>query len=212
MAKKRISWRNRRVSTRLIRNIITVYHSATSEERVEGLFWYQTAHNDAMALATRHGVTLEQAIGVIAALSPGREWGMNLLDADKLIGAFVNGRPTPTVGTYGRKNVNKALDILRGNAPLDVLPPTGPKVRAFYALILNPDAPDGTPCVDRHAKAIALGKVLPESDVAVAVAHYTWYAVHYVEASKALGLLPHQVQAITWLAWRRAKGNDEIPF
>jgi len=210
--RKRTAW-----SRRIERNILACYYRASVDDRAEGLYWYETAHNDAKTLSERHDVTLEQAVGVIAALSPGRQWGLNLLDEDQLIAAYVAGKRLPGVGSYGRRNIVKARKILDGESPMDVLPVTGPKTRAFYTLILDPtDAT--TVCVDRHAKAVAvnrLGSDIDGSNV-VHVSEYEFYAWHYRAIAERLGLLSHQMQATTWVCWRRLHGNlnqlDLIPF
>lgn len=209
-ARKKTNWHKRALSQRLIRNILSVFHQASDSDRSEGLYWYQTANRDAQSLAERFQVSLSVAVGVIAALSPGRNWGLNLQDAEKLLHAFTNDLPLPHVGSYGRKNVAKARRIMQGENPFDVLPPTGPKVRAFYSLILDP-ASNLEVCVDRHALAIAVGRVQPES-VTVRVFQYGFFAKHYSAAAAILGLLPHQVQAVTWVTWRRLKAQDEVPF
>lgn len=211
--RKPVKWNNRPLSRRMLRNIEAVYLTATSEERQDGLYWYQRANQDAASLASRYGITTEQAAGVIAALSPGRDWGLNLIDADRLIDAHVNGRTIPQVGTYGRKNVAKARKILNGFLPLDVL--GGHKVRAFFSLINEPENATDV-CVDRHAKAIAVGRpAKTERDTVVRPSQYSFFARHYLQAAKTLGLLPHQLQAVTWVTWRRLKADDsldEIPF
>jgi len=161
-------------------------------------------------------VTLEQAAGVIASLSPGCQWGRNLQDADQLIAAHVAWKRLPNVGSYGRRNIVKARKILDGDSPFDVLPETGPKTRAFYSLIVNP-ANATTVCIDRHAKAVAVNRVgsgVDRTNV-VRASEYEFYAWHYRAIAERLGLLSHQLQAVTWVCWRRLHGNldqTDLPF
>ena len=62
---------------------------------------------------------------------------------------------TGTLGNVGLKsNVDKALAILNGAAPLDIL--GGDKVRTFYGNIVNPWGEGVT--IDRHAYDIVTGK------------------------------------------------------
>lgn len=189
----------------LRKNILSAYSQATPEERKQGLFWYQTAHNDAQAIAHKHGVTIEQAVGVISAISPGLEWGLNLLQADSFIGAFVKdgGTKLPSVGVYGRKNRRKALNILFGEKPLSILPMTGPKTRAFYSCILDPQS-SAEVCVDRHAKCLATNRTKDREAVsAVRAGEYKNLVRAYSDLAEELGLISHQLQAITWVAWKR---------
>jgi len=162
---------------------------------------------------------LEQAVGVIAALSPGLNWGLNLLQAEEFIREWAKGtrgNKLPIVGVYGYRNVKKSIRILDGERPLDVL--GGDKVRSFYANILDPTGMEVT--IDRHAKGLALRSnsvkgATAEADGIVTPAEYPYYAKHYVKIADRLGLIPNQLQAICWVTWRRLKGNmeqNDLPF
>ena len=59
-------------------------------------------------------------------------------------------------------NNNKALRILNGEHPLEVL--GGLKVVPFYKAILNPEG-DNPTVVDRHASAVYMGRPLAESEL-----------------------------------------------
>ncbi len=206
MAKRKAKTWSRKFET----NILKVYAKATDAEREQGLHWYATAHKDAQAIADKHGVTLVDAAGVIASISPGLEWGLNLIQAEALIGAFVRNEPLPQVGVYGRKNVNKARRILEGENPLQVLPATGPKVRAFFDCILNPETSELI-TVDRHAKCLAHYQLSERQKTSIVrPAEYLHLARHYRQLAKRLGLIPHQLQAITWVTWKRLV-TEEVP-
>lgn len=79
-------------SKRAERNILSVYIRANEYDRDDGLHWYRNAHDSALAFAGRYNVSLETAVGVISALSPGRNWGMNLLEAEDFIREWTKGR------------------------------------------------------------------------------------------------------------------------
>ena len=90
----------------------------------------------------------------------------------------------------------------------------GNKVRAFFACIIAPHTSTDV-VVDRHALALALD----DDRLQVLDDHYTkgcvgvlersgayeHVAAAYRKAAAELGLLPHQVQATTWLVHRRTK-------
>jgi len=213
-----------RYSRRLDRNILACYLRANEGDREEGMYWYAQAHSSAVSMAEKHKVSVKQAVGVIAAMSPGLNWGLNLLQANELIEAWqkgLRGEDLPRLGTYGRRNIIKATSILLGADPLDVLPPTGPKVRSFYQNILDPRSPEVV-TIDRHAKCLALNSsstrhgASNEKDAIVTRAEYPYYARHYVAVAERLGLIPNQLQAICWVTWRRLQGNldqlDLVPF
>ncbi len=186
-------------------NILAVYERASPEDRAEGMHWYTRAYQDVETLRARCLVSIShsQAAGVVAALSPGRTWGGNLLDADALMAAWARGHRLPMVGTYGERNVIKAGRILNGEAPLTVLPVTGPKVRAFYRLLCEPES-EYTVCIDRHAKGVAENSpTRDDASTLVRPAEYPWYAWHYRVVAGWLDILPCQLQAVTWTTWRR---------
>lgn len=212
-----------RYSARIERNILACYLRANDDDIAEGMHWYAHAHATAGDIALKHSVTVEQSAGVIAALSPGLQWGLNVIQAEELIASWckgLRGNDLPILGTYGRRNIIKATRILSGERPLDVLPDTGPKVRAFYQNIIDPTA-TAVVTIDRHAKCLALNSsgergASNETDGIVTRAEYPYYSKHYIRLADRLGLIPNQLQAICWVTWRRLQGNldqlDLVPF
>ena len=195
-------------------NILACYHRANSHDLVEGLNWYDTANQIASTLADRYSLTVAASAGVIAALSPGLRWDLNIEHAETLISEWrgrVARKNMSAVGTYGRRNVDKSLAILKGKPPLEVL--GGNKVRAFYACIIDPEQ-SAAVCVDRHAKCLALG-VKNSQNSLVRPSEYEYLAEHYRIAAASLCLRPLQVQACSWLVWRRVNGvldSQDLPF
>lgn len=67
-------------------NLRASLDAATPSERAEGMVWYDNAHETAVGLGERYGVTTEQAAGVLAALSPQADWEtVNIPAADRLL-------------------------------------------------------------------------------------------------------------------------------
>jgi hypothetical protein len=199
----------KRLSPAVKRNLLSAYDAASPSERQAGLSWYQTAHDYAVDLARRYGITVEQSAAVIAALSPGLAWELNLVQAETLLVAWRagnSGRELPLLGAYGREAVDKCSRILAGDVePLEAFSEsTAPKTRAFYRCILDPLTPDVV-VVDRHAARAALsrrGELGGSAVDVVSPALYRWIARHYVALAKQVDLLPNQVQAIVWCHWR----------
>jgi hypothetical protein len=188
------------------------------------MFWYQQAYDLARIMAEKHKVTTEQACGVIAAMSPGLNWGLNLIQADELIQAWVKGlrgNDLPRLGTYGRRNIVKATRILSGELPTVVLESKYGKVRSFYQNILDPMNVEHV-TIDRHAKCLALNVTSDHRGAStdkigeVTPAEYPYYVRHYVTLANRIGLIPNQLQATCWVTWRRLQGNldqlDLVPF
>jgi hypothetical protein len=183
----------------LVANILACYSSATDEERSNGGDWYSYAHLFAAELGRGR---VRMAAGVIAALSPQESWSENVKLA---IRAFSTRGPSGQTGA----NVDKARRILLGDDPASVL--GGPKVRAFYALILDPGN-GWEVVVDRHALDIALNGHEVKAKWLERKGAYDLIGDAYRKAAAQLGLAPHQVQAITWLAHRRAKRTNVSTF
>jgi len=181
----------------MVDNILAVYGEATDEDLAAGREWYNVAHTYAVGLSHQYyGVTVEQAAGVIAALSPRLPWDRNMAYAERLI------RTGDTPVLNGNKD--KARRILRGEAPLDVL--GGRKVRAFYATILDRYTQEVV--IDRHAFDVAYGEVTDEHTRKMLdrVGMYDRFSDAYRRAAYLSGVSVSVLQATTWVTWRRLKG------
>jgi hypothetical protein len=196
-------------------SVLAVFFSASDLETIEGAQWYETAQNAAATIAARYSVKADTVAGVIAALSPNNRWERNLRDADALISAYTLGGSSDALevktSTYN-KNKLKSLAILEGAAPLEVL--GGLKVRAFYSCIIGAD----DVCIDGHAYAIWRGERISTSGTPkISAKLYGSIVADYVKATATINSVmntsyrPCQVQAITWLAWRRmVKGGQDV--
>lgn len=188
-------------------DILAVFEQATPADYSEGMEWYIAAHNWCRAQAKGRSHLIRRNAGIVAALSPMNGWNNNKAKAQELISLRARiivekGKPN---GIGLGDNVAKAIAIYNGADPLDVL--SGNKVRAFYSTILDPF---GTPpvTVDRHAFDIALGQrtndkargILGRKGV------YEAFANAYVEAATIAGIGNAEMQAVTWVAWRRIHG------
>ena len=183
------------------RNIVSAYLASSPADIADGVEWYARAHRLAVELDPND---VARAAGIIAALSPLQSWPTNVVNARKIYAGIFTG-----LGL--KRNVAKAVAIYNGAAPLDVL--GGPKVRAFYATILDP-AISHAVVIDRHAIDIAFGAV--QDDIArMAMVNITkarnGYEILAESYRAAAGIIsannsvisPAELQAITWTFWRR---------
>jgi hypothetical protein len=173
-------------------NLLAIYDAATPAERDTGEQWYSVAYTFARGLGARYKRTTAEAAGIIAALSPGCSWERNMALADMMM------QRGDCRHSYGAP-INKARAIWTGASPGAVL--KGPKERNFYGNILEPDSADFL-TIDRHAVSILMGRKvesLPQRK-----GYYERCARIYTEVAFDLHIYtPNQLQATTWLAWRR---------
>lgn len=176
------------------RNLLDTLAGASPEAEAEGSAWYLAAHSIAADIADRHGLTLAQAAGVIAALSPQCGWAENVRLADQ---AAADGEASGHTADACRK----ADAILAGADPFEVL--GGRKVRSFYANIVRPTTP-GPVTVDRHAVDMLVGRRgAVEDRVLERIGAYARCAAVIRSVARDLGMRPHDVQAVAWVAWRQ---------
>jgi hypothetical protein len=192
---------------------------ATQGDILAGVEWYARAHNLGVRLIHAYdGLTLGQAVGVIAALSPNNKWTRNCIDAEAMIKAWHMGADPLSVKVCTfNPNKAKAAAILALTAE-DLLTDTiaeilnGRKVVAFYRSIMgDPDAV----CVDGHAYAVWIGERVPTTQTpSIGVKLYADIARAYQLVAKrsydlcGTTLTPTQVQAVTWVTYRRLLGYN----
>ncbi len=185
----------------MVDQIISVYHSATEDEKAAGRSWYSVTAGqvceDVRSAARTTGVvlTFSQAAGILAALSPATGWGDNCAGAIEFVLTGNMIAQTPLFNA-------RAAAILAGARPLDVL--GGRKVRSFYRNIVAP-FDNGAVTIDRHAVSLVFGRPLSERTLKPLTGNVGGYqvcAAAYRAAARRLNILPCQLQAITWIAWR----------
>ena len=192
---------------RMIYNITSVYRDADEDQHAEGLLWYSQAKREAYHIAMKHDVPVYITVAVIAALSPNNKWARNLVNADALIGAFVNGDGllSVKVSTYHAMK-RKAWDILAARPSYNDAKAMlkGQKITSFFCDIMG----EFNVTIDGHARNIAYGERVGLTDdrTNIGVREYRALQAAYEEAARRVGLMPYQLQAITWRVWRDRHG------
>jgi hypothetical protein len=74
----------------MVENLDWFYNNTTPELRQRARHWYAGANRLANRLADQYGVTIEQAAGVIAVLSPQKDWDVNVSLAERVLEALFN--------------------------------------------------------------------------------------------------------------------------
>jgi hypothetical protein len=191
----------------MVHNIMACYRAADSVQVNEGLLWYSDAKQAAHDIAVKHGVPVYIVVAVIAALSPNNKWSRNVVNADALIGAFVNGDGIDAVrvSTYNKMK-QKAWDILAARPDYDGAKRMlkGQKITSFFMDIMG----EFNVTIDGHARNIAYDERVGLTDdrTNIGVREYRAIQAAYEEAARRLRLMPYQLQAITWRVWRDRHG------
>ena len=192
---------------RMIHNITSVYRDADETQHAEGLLWYDNAQTAAHYIAVRYDIAVYIVAAVIAALSPNNKWSRNVRNADALIGAFIRGDGIDSVkvSTY-HKMKQKAWDILAARPDYDGAKAMlkGQKITSFFCDIMG----EFNVTIDGHARNIAYGERVGLTDDRsnIGVREYRALQAAYEEAARRVGLMPYQLQAITWRVWRDRHG------
>ena len=192
---------------RMIYNITSVYRDADATQYNEGLLWYSDAQRAAYHIAEKYDIAVYIVVAVIAALSPNNKWSRNIVNADALIGAFIRGDGllSVKVSTYHAMK-RKAWDILVARPDYDGAKAMlkGQKITSFFCDIMG----EFNVTIDGHARNIAYGERVGLTDdrTNIGVREYRALQAAYQEAARRVGLMPYQLQAITWRVWRDRHG------
>jgi len=190
--------------TQYTRNILKVFAQCTDAELQHGRTWYSDAKQSAQKIADTYQLPLHVVIGVIAALSPTNSWEMNIRNADTMCRIFVDGGyvedTKPSTYKTMRDKAWSILQTMPHNIDDVAFILNGPKITDFAYCIMGNDV-----CViDGHAWCIAnadrrtmqevpnIGKKL-RADLQQA----------YSNAGKKHNMTAYQMQAATWVAWKR---------
>ena len=189
-------------------NIIKVFLQANDEELQHGLTWYSDAQGEAQAIADKYQLPLHIVIGVLAALSPTNDWYKNnIRNGDDMCRIFTQGGYVEDTKPSTYKTMrDKAWHILQSmphdlNGVVFIL--NGPKISDFAQCIAGEDI-----CViDGHAWCIANNDRRTMQEVPnIGKKLRAELQQAYSKAGKKHGLTAYQMQAVTWVTWRRIHG------
>lgn len=217
----------RRTYTRpLAFNVLAVFRAASADDVAEGRAWYASARSVARELADSLDGDIDRAACTLAVLSPLTPWSRNVQLARQAYalardGAGFDDMVTGpdrlrTIGSHARK----AAAIVLGADPWSVV--GGPKVTPFARRIVDAGTGNVGPSsvvIDRHAHDVALGAVTDNATRGRNLSRrgsHERFALCYVRAAAVLsrtgeapGITPSELQAVTWVAWRRTAGHAQ---
>lgn len=192
-----------------IGNIIGIYNQANADELRAGLTWYKTAEKVLRTRKDLRSYPIWKTAAVTAALSPRMPWDRNISATATVLKAVDAGlNPSDVKVTTFHANKDKAFEIaqLPNSYPqseaLAIL--RGPKTCAFMR---NLSGDMSCVTVDGHATNIALGTSTSlDNVVTLTKTQYLLIEALYIEAASRVGVEPAQMQAITWVTYRRLRG------
>lgn len=206
-------------------NIVAHWDQTTPEHKDQGMSWYADAHHAAKVIARDHGITPNQAAGLIANYSPQQHWAQNLRMASLAAGGqIIGGKKDPNnPGAEGfmasAAQAQAAQRILGGEDYHNIF--KGQKITAFGHLIehgQDTDPNDPQVVVDRHALGVAHGGyaddgIYTHSGISSKKPVYNEISQMYKDAADTINardgghngvpVQPHQLQAATWLTRQR---------
>ena len=173
----------------MIDNILESYDAAGQDLALEGLWWYREANSFARELGQKSKIPWQWVANAISHLSPSVSWEINKRDAERL--AMSDNPWEETVSTYGAQQA-KAIAALDGE-PFQY---TGYNAKTYnFAMCIKYPRHRWSVTVDRHAWACASR----EPEKKVTPKRYRDAAAAYRDAAAKVGILPLEMQAITWL-------------
>lgn len=180
-------------------NILKMYHLASEDDIDNGRSWYQRASKFCQTLADNYERTLADVAGIMSCLSPATSFEQNVIDTVNVMA----GNDHETVSTYGPQYA-KALDIRDSGVQPDGVVGEN-KTAAFWLNIVNPTT-NGRVTVDRHSARVAVDVNMTADESYFYIntpAKYRVLENAYKLAAERLDVLPHVLQAITWITYRR---------
>lgn len=186
------------------RHLRKMYEQADDIDRAEGRLAYQRYHEVIRMFADEYSAPFDRTLAAFVALSPNNDYFSNLRSLASVLqewqkqGSEVNA----TVSTYNHCR-RRAWGYLTGEMRfLDVV--KGPKIRAFYHNILDPDCRKHV-TVDGHMVCAYRGVDLIMKDATVRRAEYRRIENSCKRLARELDLIPNQLQAIIWFARKRTR-------
>ncbi len=186
-------------------NIRAVLQRADRVDVDEGLAAYPNYHWTMQSISAKYGVPLHKVVGAFCALSPNNDYMGNLRSTVTLLKGFREGlaEDAVVVTTYNR-NRAKAWRIVSEDVHFYSIF-RGLKVRSFYRNILEPTHPEAV-TIDGHMVNVCRGQAATMSESGIPRSEYRRLRSCFHRVARDTDLLPCQVQAILWFAWKRLNG------
>ena len=180
----------------VLKNIETIYNRCTSDDINNGRTWYENAKSFSIYVAKKYDVTELQSAGIIAALSPQKNWDVNMKATEKFIES--NGKASVHTGVQ----LSKASYILHNSLMPEEVYNTlgGLKTKNFFYNIYNPDDKMSV-TIDRHHLTVCYA----EQKENCTDKQYEFLKKNTIIFANKINIIPSMLQATLWVCWKRIK-------
>lgn len=102
---------------RVVSNLLYLHDLADPEVREYMRRWYDGANKIAKDMSTKYGISVEQASGILAALSPGADWFINIQNAYNILEVLHNNQDSTFDETMYNMAIERKLESYRQTGP-----------------------------------------------------------------------------------------------
>jgi hypothetical protein len=184
----------------VILNMRNTYDQCLEEELVNGKDWYKHANLFSFALSEKYKVSEMKVAGIIAALSPQKEWLHNKVLAEEFI--RTKGKISKHTGMQSSKARN-ILNHAQSKEDIEIYL-GGLKTINFFNNIYNPSSKEHV-TIDRHHIYLSVGfdakSCTPKQ--------YKFLKQNTLIFAKEVDMIPSELQSVLWLCWKRLKKYDK---
>jgi len=92
-------------------NLLALYNAFPDELRARATQWYDGANKIANGFSKRYDITVEQASGILAVLSPQKDWFMNVAQAEQVIHIWRNYQDVRIDGIEYDAMIEEIIDV-----------------------------------------------------------------------------------------------------
>lgn len=184
----------------VVGNMQRVYSQCIEEDLTYGKDWYQRANLFSLALSEQFGISEMKTAGVIAALSPQKEWGHNKALAEEFL--RTKGRISRHTSIQTGK-ARRILSLAKDSRDVDVCL-GGLKTINFFNNIYNPNSRDHV-TVDRHHIYLSVGR----DAQSCTPKQYEFLKQNTIRFANDLDMIPSELQSTLWVCWKRIKKHEE---
>lgn len=166
-----------------------------------GKNWYFTVNEYCLHVAEAFDIPMIKVAGILAALSPNNKFDKNCIDLENFILTGGNCK----VSTYNSNKEKAAkilnLSVLEANEESikDIL--KGMKTVSFFENIFRPHTSEAVTVDLWQIRWAKLLNILPKQG-ALTPKRYNKVVARVRKYAKKLDIMPHQFQAVTWVALR----------